>query len=136
MTAKKTIVKTTDFFKRWLDIFLAFSGKQLADLKPDNLVNLYPFENTYSPRIQVAERIIYCTAKSINMLKNEPKEPYQDIIIYYYLDKLYSYEVQKRINYASSQYFVFKRNALTEFTKYFNMFAKQEGLASIIKLAN
>lgn len=112
------------------------SGRNLVDLKPDNLTNLHPFPDTFKPRIRVAERIIYCTAKAISELHNEPKKPYQGIIIYYYLDELSYYETQKKIKYKSSQYFILKRRALVEFTEYFNSFAEQEGLASIIELVN
>lgn len=136
MTAKKTTIKTMVFFKKWLNSFLAMSGRNLVDLKPANLTNLHPVPDTFKPRIRVAERITYCTAKAINKLHNEPKKPYQDIIIYYYLDELSYYETQKKIGYKSSQYFILKRRALVEFTEYFNSFAEQEGLASIIELVN
>ena len=59
MTAKKTTIKTMVFFKKWLNSFLAMSGRNLVDLKPDNLTNLHPFPDTFKPRIRVADLFFF-----------------------------------------------------------------------------
>lgn len=138
MTAntKKMSITTTYFFEYALDLFINFSGLQRVDLKPENLKNLHPFPDNYSTRCRNFERITYCTAKAIAQLHNEPKRPYQDIMVSYYLDELNSYQVQNKIGYSSSRYAVLKKRAMTEFTKRFNSLIAKEGLSYVIELFN
>src|SRR5699024_5239323 len=131
-----TKIKTSHFLKYELDRFLAFSARHRTDLKPANIQNLHPFADRFSEYIKASERITYCVAKAIEQLENKPRKPYQDIFIYYYLDEYTSFKTAELVGYAMSRYHYFKRQAMNEFTGFFNSFAAKEGLASLIELVN
>ncbi len=137
MTETRTvIIKASYFLKFVLDKIVNLSGRQRTDLKPDNLVNLHPLADYFPLRLKQAERLTYCVAKAISKMHDEPRKPYQTIIILYYLDELYSREVQEKVGYSHSRYGILRKRAEDEFTGYFNYFCNKEGLSNIIKLIN
>ncbi|AKG66307.1 hypothetical protein [Lactobacillus helveticus] len=130
------IIKASYFLKFVLDKIVNLSGRQGIDLKPDNLANLHPLADYFPLRLKQAKRLTYCVAKAIRKMHDEPRKPYQTIIILYYLDELYSREVQEKVGYSHSRYGILRKRAEDEFTGYFNYFCNKEGLSNIIKLIN
>ena len=137
MTEAKTVnINASHFLKYDLDKIINYSGRQRIDLKPDNLANLHPLADYFPLRLKQAERLTYCVAKAISKMHDEPRKPYQTIIILYYLDELYSREVQEKVGYSHSRYGILRKRAEDEFTGYFNYFCDKEGLSSLFKLIN
>ena len=136
MTEKKLVIRTEHFLKYELNAFIDCAGRKREEVKPANLKNYVFFPSNYPESLIIYDRVTYCIAKAISKVENLPQKPYQSILIYYYLDKLYVYEVQKKIGYSNSRFRVFKRRAIDEFTHYFNFYVEKEGLSSIIELVN
>lgn len=136
MTEKKLVIRTEHFLKYELNTFIDCAGRKREEVKPANLKNYVFFPSNYPESLIIYDRVTYCIAKAISKVENLPQKPYQSILIYYYLDKLYVYEVQKKIGYSNSRFRVFKRRAIDEFTHYFNFYVEKEGLSSIIELVN
>lgn len=134
MSNEKLILNASHFLKYELDDFVSLSGRQRMELKPTNLNNLHSFADDYPSLLKLSEKVTFCVAKAISRLPNQHKKPYQDIFIYYYLEGLYSYEVVSKIGYSIRRYSAFKRQAIVEFTNYFNFYALKYGLASDIEL--
>lgn len=136
MTEKKLVIRTEHFLKYELNTFIDCAGRRRDEVKPANLKNYLFLPNDYPEKLIIYDRVTYCIAKAISKVENLPRKPYQSILIYYYLDKLYGYEVQKKIGYSKTRYTVFKKKAIAEFTQYFNFFVAQQGLSSIIELTD
>ena len=136
MTDEKLVIKSAHFLKYELNTFVACAGRQRDEVKPANLKNYVFLPSDYPERLIIYDKVTYCIAKAISKVENLPRKPYQSILIYYYLDKLYGYEVQKKIGYSKTRYTVFKKKAIAEFTQYFNFFVAQQGLSSIIELTD
>lgn len=136
MTEKKLVIRTEHFLKYELNTFIDCAGRKREEVKPANLKNYVFLPSNYPESLIIYDRVTYCIAKAISKVENLPQKPYQSILIYYYLDKLYVYEVQKKIGYSNSRFRVFKRRAIDEFTHYFNFYVEKEGLSSIIELVN
>lgn len=138
MTAdsEKLIIKAPHFLKDELNTFVSCSGRCREELKPANLKNYVLLPNDYPKNLIIYDKVSYCIAKAISKVQNLPRKPYQSILVYYYLDKLYGCEVQKKIGYSRARYTVFKKKAIAEFTNYFNFFVAKEGLTSIIELVD
>ena len=136
MTEKKLVIRTEHFLKYELNTFIDCAGRKREEVKPANLKNYVFLPSNYPESLIIYDRVTYCIAKAISEVENLPQKPYQSILIYYYLDKLYVYEVQKKIGYSNSRFGVFKRRAIDEFTHYFNFYVEKEGLSSIIELVN
>lgn len=131
----KAVIDARTFFKKYFDRFVRISGYSFADLMPANINNLQLRNSDYSNKIKQAEQVIHCVARAINDCMSEPRKPYRAILTGVYLKKELNWQVRNEIGYSNTRYYVFKKQALEEFTERFNYYAVKEGINTLIELS-
>lgn len=132
------LVNSTGMYRSWI-----------SDLGKKTFKNsLVPYELEYNPLDALNNKhlsaetkdkikVIYSISKALNALRNDPKHPYQKILIlkYFYVNGgLSNPEIAAAIKYSIHVFYIKMREALVEFSSAFLNAQKQCNVNSIINL--